>query len=221
VDSVIRSSYRSATRFYRIAALTRNAAAIPGPFAIVLEFPFATHFGDEELKRVSQLLAIIALGVVFSVCVAPIRAAVSVPSTVIFDGNATHLSATSPFTQSSDLWVTLADLTRATGYKVKPQGVCRKELCFPIPSARKSEFLIKQGSVTWFNLSAFARLVKQPTAHDEALATWYFGPRPDTQNSFLSSLNAPNFILPDMNGKMHSLSDFRGKKVLLITWASW
>lgn len=104
---------------------------------------------------------------------------------------------------------------------MKPQGVCRKELCFPIPSARKSEFLIKKGSITWFNLSAFARLVKQPIAHDEALATWYFGPRPDTQNSFLSSLNAPNFTLPDMNGKMHSLSDFRGKKVLLITWASW
>jgi peroxiredoxin len=37
----------------------------------------------------------------------------------------------------------------------------------------------------------------------------------------LSALQAPDFTLPDMDGKMHSLSDFRGKKVLLITWASW
>jgi peroxiredoxin len=37
----------------------------------------------------------------------------------------------------------------------------------------------------------------------------------------LSSLAAPDFTLPDMNGKLHSLSDFRGKKVLLLTWASW
>ena len=49
----------------------------------------------------------------------------------------------------------------------------------------------------------------------------YFGPRPDEQNGFIKSLAAPNFMLPDMNGKLHSLSDFRGKKVLLLTWASW
>ena len=36
-----------------------------------------------------------------------------------------------------------------------------------------------------------------------------------------SSLEAPNFTLPDMNGRAHSLADYRGKKVLLITWASW
>ncbi|PYS58122.1 MAG: hypothetical protein DMF74_24460, partial [Acidobacteria bacterium] len=30
-----------------------------------------------------------------------------------------------------------------------------------------------------------------------------------------------NFTLPDLNGKLHSLADFRGKKVLLVTWASW
>jgi peroxiredoxin len=37
----------------------------------------------------------------------------------------------------------------------------------------------------------------------------------------LSSLQAPDFKLPDINGKPHSLSDFRGKKVFLVTWASW
>ena len=41
------------------------------------------------------------------------------------------------------------------------------------------------------------------------------------QRQVLSSLKAPDFTLPDMSGKTHSLSDFRGKKVLLVTWASW
>jgi hypothetical protein len=50
---------------------------------------------------------------------------------------------------------------------------------------------------------------------------WYFGARTEEQNSFTKSLVAPNFTLPDMNGKRHSLRDFRGKKVLLLTWASW
>ncbi len=140
---------------------------------------------------------------------------------VIYDDTATELRTPSPFTQSEDLWVTLAELTRATGFVVKPQGVCRSELCFPLPKQRKADFLQQQGKVTWFNLSAFARLVKQPVAHDEKLAIWCFGLRPEGPNGYLATLEAPNFTLPDRSGKLHSLSDFRGKKVLLITWASW
>jgi hypothetical protein len=161
------------------------------------------------------------------------RAAISSHPTVIFDGKSTELSAPAPVLQSAgapatdshDLWLTLDDLTRATGFELKPQGMCRKELCFPLPSARRSEFLITRGSgaskVQWFNLSAFARMLHQPIAYDEALTTWYFGPRPEVQNNYLASFQAPNFTLPDMEGKMHSLADYRGKKVLIITWASW
>lgn len=139
--------------------------------------------------------------------------------TIIYDGTATEVGA-APF-ESKDVWITLKDLTRATGFVVKPQGVCRDELCFPIPKARKAQFISNQARVTWFNLSEFARLLRQPVGADEKNAVWYFGPRPDVQNSFLTTLEAPNFTLPDLNGKLHSLSDFRGKKVLLITWASW
>ena len=42
-----------------------------------------------------------------------------------------------------------------------------------------------------------------------------------SQKGYLTTLEAPDFRLPDMNGKLHALSDFRGKKVLLLTWASW
>ena len=140
---------------------------------------------------------------------------------VIYDGAVTRLTTPSPLAQSKDLWVTFSDLTRATGFAVKPQGVCRNELCFPIPKQRRSDFLVQRGSVKWLNLSEFARLLNQPVAHDEKLAAWYFGPRPEVQNGYLSSFEAPNFTLPDMDGTLHSLSDYRGKKVLLITWASW
>lgn len=141
---------------------------------------------------------------------------------VIFDNIATEVAAPSTtLPGSEDLWVTLADLTKATKFVVKPQGVCRDELCFPIPKARKTAFLSVQGKNTWFNLSEFARLTKQPSAYDAENSTWFFGPRPEEQNQFVSSLMAPNFKLPDANGKMRSLAEFRGKKVLLLTWASW
>src|SRR5262245_47306994 len=139
--------------------------------------------------------------------------------TVIYDNRTTEVAPPPANFSADDLWVTLADLKRATGFVIKPQGVCRDELCFPIPKARRSAFLSKQRTTTWFNLTEFARLLRQPTAREKEL--WYFGPRPDEQNAFIGSLTAPDFKLPDMNGKQHSLSDFRGKKVLLLTWASW
>lgn len=138
---------------------------------------------------------------------------------VIYDGVATEIAA-SP-AASKDLWVTMPDLKRATRFVVKPQGVCRDQLCFPLPKARKADFVSKRGAVTWFNMSEFARLLQQPVTMDDKHSVWFIGPRPDEQNAFLESLDAPNFTLPDMHGKPHSLADFRGKKVLLLTWASW
>jgi peroxiredoxin len=32
---------------------------------------------------------------------------------------------------------------------------------------------------------------------------------------------APDFAVPDRKGRVVRLSDFRGKKVLVVTWASW
>lgn len=139
-------------------------------------------------------------------------------ATIIYDDVATNLTAARE--DADQLWITTGDLKRATRFEVKPQGVCRDELCFPLPKTRQQEFLHKEPGASWFNISAFAALVHQPVAHDAALETWYFGLRGD-QRQGLSSLQAPDFTLPDINGKPHSLSDFRGKKVFLVTWASW
>ena len=145
-------------------------------------------------------------------------AAKELRTTIVYDDNVTDLSAARE--DAGQLWITTADLKRATRFEVKPQGVCRDELCFPLPKARQQEFVHKTPPMTWFNMTAFAELVHQPVAHDAALATWYFGLRSD-QRQQLSSLQAPDFTLPDLHGKPHRLSDFRGKKILLVTWASW
>jgi len=145
-------------------------------------------------------------------------AAKEVRATIVYDDTATDLAAARE--DDGQLWITTADLKRATRFEVKPQGVCRDELCFPLPKARQQEFVRKDAVGSWFNMTAFAALVHQPVAYDAALSTWYFGLRSD-QRQQLTSLQAPDFTLPDLQGKLHRLSDFRGKKILLVTWASW
>lgn len=139
-------------------------------------------------------------------------------ATIVYNDKTTEISPVNE--GAGQLWITTADLERSTGFELKPQGVCQGQLCFPVPKSREREFVRKQTAKTWFNLIAFAQLVRQPFAHDQALSTWYFGLRAD-QRQGLSSLEAPDFTLPDMTGKPHSLSDFRGKNILLLTWASW
>ncbi len=158
--------------------------------------------------------------VVVSTLFAPRESAIGqTKRVVVYDGLPTEV-ATLP-ASTNDLWVTTKDLARATRFVIKPQGVCRDQLCFPLPKARKTEFIRKKGSATWFNLSEFARLIKQPFTSDQKNGVWYFGARSDEQNGYVTALEAPNFSLPDLSGRVHSLNDFRGKKVLLITWASW
>jgi hypothetical protein len=143
---------------------------------------------------------------------------------VVYDEVATELAGAR--VEGAELWVTTEDLTRATRFELKPQGVCRDELCFPLPKERRGEFVREESGKRWFHLTEFARLVQQPVAHDAGASAWYFGLRGD-QRAGLTSLKAPTFTLPDMAGKMHSLADFaasggrHGKKVLLVTWASW
>ena len=39
--------------------------------------------------------------------------------------------------------------------------------------------------------------------------------------ALLDTLEAPDFTLPGIDGTLQTLSDHRGKKVLLIAYASW
>lgn len=156
----------------------------------------------------------------FSLLAALPAGAKDIHAMIVYDDKATDINPAQSPDGTDQLWITTADLTRATRFEVKPQGVCRDELCFPLPKARHAEFLRKDSGKEWFNLTAFANLVHQPVARDAGLSTWYFGLRSE-QRQKLATLQAPDFTLPDIDGKMHSLHDFRGKKVLLVTWASW
>jgi hypothetical protein len=115
------------------------------------------------------------------------------------------------------LWVPLDELTQATGWKLEPEGACRGDVCVPIPSAREREF-VRPGAL---NLAALARVLDQPVVHDAPSGSWVVGEAAQARSASMQSLEAPNFTLPDLEGRLHSLLDYRGRKVFLVSWASW
>src|SRR5229473_5027779 len=118
-----------------------------------------------------------------------------------------------------NLWLSLDALRTATGWELKPQGACLADMCVPIPSGHEGEFVRAEGKQ--FNLAALAHLLNQPVVHDDTHNVWFFGEAASMRSTALLSLQAPDFTLPDLDGRLHSLSDHRGMKVFLVSWASW
>jgi hypothetical protein len=121
--------------------------------------------------------------------------------------------------EGDNLWLGIDDLRAATGWELKPEGACLGERCVPIPAGREAEFLREGGKR--FNLAALGRLLGQPVVHDDKHGVWAFGEAPDNATRALRTLQAPDFTLPDLDGRMHSLSDYSGMKRILMAWASW
>jgi peroxiredoxin len=143
------------------------------------------------------------------------------PAATVLSHGAT-IKIEQPKIERGDLWVTAADLERINGLALKPPGVlCVGDVCIKLTEKGDAALLRKKDGQEWINATGLAQKIQQPFAVDRESGTWSFGPIPETRTPFLKSALAPNFELPDRKGKLIHLSDFRGKKVVLMTWASW
>ena len=119
--------------------------------------------------------------------------------------------------RNNGLWLGAADLERVSGWTLKPEGFCKGEVCVPVPPSRAAEFVSGQS----YNHAALAGLLGRPVVADTVNHVWCIGEASGERRRALQSLEAPDFTLPDLAGRMHSLSDYRGKRVFLVSWASW
>lgn len=106
-------------------------------------------------------------------------------------------------------------LQRALGWEWKAEGLCRGEVCVPV---RDPARLAGEAGI---DLAAFAEAIDRPLALDVAERAAALGYSAAERSARLASLEAPDFVLPDLAGRVHRLSEQRGKKALLIVYASW
>ena len=133
--------------------------------------------------------------------------------TVLTETTATQVSAL----PDSELWLTPEELQVATGWSLQPEGLCRGAICVPVSETARAE-MIRAERVNATRL--WSHMGKVATTIDTG-DVWFLGDGAEDCNTALTSLQAPDFTLPDFTGRMHSLSDFRRQRVLLLTWASW
>jgi hypothetical protein len=103
------------------------------------------------------------------------------------------------------------ELERRTGWALKPEGLCKGEVCVPLPAGT-----VADGALD-------ARVVSDrlglPLLHDDAHDVWCLGPTAGSRA--LGDARLPPIVLPDRDGRPFELESLRGQKVLLVAWASW
>jgi hypothetical protein len=131
----------------------------------------------------------------------------------LIEGGAFH--ALEAAVEGERVWIAPAGLEAATGWALKPEGLCREAVCVPVRERAALE------SALGVDLAAFAAALGRPLALDAAEGAAALGTAADERSAALASLEAPDFSLPDLSGRQHTLAEQRGKKVLLIAYASW
>ncbi len=111
------------------------------------------------------------------------------------------------------LLITQTALETATGWSTKPEGFCFGDRCVPAGVAVEAD-----GRV---NLAAFAERLHRPLVIETSERMVALGEAAVDRADLLQTLVAPDFELPDLSGQTHRLSDYRGKKILLASYASW
>ena len=109
------------------------------------------------------------------------------------------------------LAMTPEELHEQTGWELKPEGACRDDRCVPL-----SAEVVSDGSV---DVTAFAEQLGMPIAHDETHSLWSLGP--ESGGRVLASATFPHLVLSDFDGNLFDFESLRGRKTLLVAWASY
>ncbi|MBV8462324.1 MAG: TlpA family protein disulfide reductase [Acidimicrobiales bacterium] len=138
----------------------------------------------------------------------------STPMTVI-DERVTTVDARRDSSGDAVL-LTPVQLEAALGWEVHPDSLCRGDRCVPVAPGQVQR---PDGLV---DLAAVARALDRPLVVDAAAGLCAIGRPSELRQRVLRDLQVPESLeLPDLEGTPRRLSEWRGRKCLLVVVASW
>ncbi len=109
-----------------------------------------------------------------------------------------------------------AALTRATGWELKPEGLCRDDICVPV---RDRDALVVDDAI---DLPEFAAVLRHPLVVDDEVDLAVLGASTSERAAEREGLRVPaDLALRDLDGNVHHWGELGRKKKLLFAWASW
>ena len=106
-------------------------------------------------------------------------------------------------------------LPGALGWTLKPEGLCRDDVCVPV---RHRDSLFHDDRL---DVAAVADALGRPAVVDVDAGIVAVALGRDQRRDALQLLVAPDFELADLDGTRHRLSEWRGRKRLLHAFSSW
>ena len=105
------------------------------------------------------------------------------------------------------------EFVHATGWEIRPEGACKDDVCVPLHGLEPSA----EGRV---DVEVLAERLAMPLAYDELHHLWSIGPRSGDRR-VLDNTRMPDLVLHDFDDNAFDVASLRGRKVVLIAWASW
>ncbi len=105
-------------------------------------------------------------------------------------------------------------LEAATGWTLKDVGLCRGPVCVPL---RGLELRGEHG----VSVERFAEVLGRSVIVDSERGIAAMAVDPLIRVGALRDKVAPEIVLPDLDGTLRSLIEFRGRKTLVVTFATW
>ena len=117
--------------------------------------------------------------------------------------------------RGQDVLLDAAGVKDGLGWEVHDGLLCNDSMCIPLAD---ESAVVREGAL---DLAGLARAMDRAVAVDLGERAVFLGGSARERSQALASQHAPDFALPDLAGRTHTLGEHRGKKILLIAWASW
>ena len=109
----------------------------------------------------------------------------------------------------ASLLLTGEQLVTATGWELKPQGLCRGDVCVPTAAGER------------IDVRVVAELLGRPLAVDDDTGDAALGESAAARAEQLGDCRVDDLVLRDLAGNVVQWSALGRKKKVLVTWASW